>query len=384
MDFKLSEEQRLLQESVGRFIAAEYPLEKRRDYIKQPDGFSRDNWRKLAELGLLGLPLPEEVGGSGGSSIDVMVVMEQFGRGLVVEPYLASVVLCGGLLKRLAGNDRQRGLLARLGTGDALMAFAQGERQARYTLHDIEATARRDGDSFVLNGHKSVVLHGDSADTLIISARSAGAARDTHGISLFLVDRGADGLKVRGSPTIDGLRSAEITLADVRVGADALLGPLDRGYPAIERAVDAATAAVCAEAVGAMAVLIEATLDYLKTRQQFGAPIGRNQALQHRMVDVQIAYEQARSMACLAAMMADSDDDDARRRAISAAKVQIGRAGKFVGQQAVQLHGGIAMTDEYKVGHYFKRLTMIGAQFGDVDYHLGRFAGLSEPNAEAA
>jgi alkylation response protein AidB-like acyl-CoA dehydrogenase len=381
MDFRLSDEQRLLQDSVGRFIAAEYPLEKRRAYIKQPDGFSRGNWRTLAELGLLGLPLPEESGGAGGSNVDVMVVMEQFGRGLVVEPYLGSVVLCGALLKGLAKDSP---LLSGLADGSLLMALAHGERQARYALQDVETAARKDGDGFRLNGRKSVVIHGDSADKLIVSARTSGAARDAAGISLFVVDRGANGLAVRGSPTIDGLRSAEITLSEVRVATDALLGPIDGALPAIERAVDTATAAVCAEAVGAMAVLIETTLDYLKTRQQFGAPIGRNQALQHRMVDVQIAYEQAKSMACLAAMMADSDDDAARRRAISAAKVQIGRAGKFIGQQAVQLHGGIAMTDEYKVGHYFKRLTMIGAQFGDVDYHLGRFASLSGAEAEAA
>jgi alkylation response protein AidB-like acyl-CoA dehydrogenase len=383
MDFRLSDEQKLLQESVGRFIADEYTLEKRRTYMKQPDGFSRENWRTLAELGLLGLPLPEDAGGSGGSGADVMVVMEQFGRGLLVEPYIASVVLCGGLLRRLAGPG-QRPLLTGLASGDLLMAFAHGERQARYTLHDIETTARRDDSGFVLNGSKSVVLHGDSADVLIVSARTSGPSRDESGISLFLLDRNAPGLSVRGAPTIDGLRSAEIALQDVKVGPDALLGSLDGAYPAIEHAVDAAIAAVCAEAVGAMAVLIEATLEYLKTRQQFGAPIGRNQALQHRMVDVQIAYEQAKSIACLAAMMADSDDREARRRAISAAKVQIGRSGKFIGQQAVQLHGGIAMTDEYKVGHYFKRLTMIGSQFGDADHHLGLFSALGGTDAEAA
>jgi alkylation response protein AidB-like acyl-CoA dehydrogenase len=383
MDFRLSDEQRLLQESIGRFIVGEYPLERRREFIKLPDGFSRNNWRTLAELGLLGLPLPEDAGGSGGTGADVMVVMEQFGRGLVVEPYMASIILCGGLLRRLAPAGGHRALLSRLAAGDLLMAFAHGERQARYSLHDVETTARHDGDRFTLNGRKSVVLHGDSADTLIVSARTSGSTRDTDGISLFVVERGARGLALRGSATIDGLRSAEVVLSDVQVGGNALLGPLGQAYPAIEGAVDAAIAALCAEAVGAMAVLIETTLDYLKTRQQFGVPIGRNQALQHRMVDVQIAYEQARSMACLAAMMADSDDDYARRHAISAAKVQIGRSGKFIGQQAVQLHGGIAMTDEYKVGHYFKRLTMIGSQFGDVDHHLGRFASLS-PDADAA
>lgn len=374
MDFRLSDEQKLLQDSVCRFIADRYTFEQRRAYMKQPEGFSRANWRTLAELGLLGLPLPEDAGGSGGTGADLMVVMEQFGRGLLVEPYLASIVLCGGLLKTLAA-PAQRTLLSRLAAGELLMAFAHGERQARYTLHDVETTACRDGSGFVLSGQKSVVLHGDSAETIIVSARTSGQPRDRNGISLFLVNRGTTGLGVRGSATIDGLRSAEIALSNVKVVADALLGPLDGAHAAIEHTTDAAIAAVCAEAVGIMSVLIEATLDYLKTRQQFGVPIGRNQALQHRMVDVQIAYEQARSMACLAAMMAESGDRKARRRAISAAKVQIGRAGKFIGQQAVQLHGGIAMTDEYKVGHYFKRLTMIGSQFGDADHHLELFAG---------
>jgi pimeloyl-CoA dehydrogenase small subunit len=385
MDFSLSEEQRLLQDSVGRFIATEYGIEKRRGYMKQAEGFSRDNWRKLAELGLLGLPIAEAHGGSGGSPVDVMVVMEQFGRGLLVEPYLASIILAGGLIAR-AGSDRQKGeLLAPLAAGRLLLAFAHGERQARYALSDVRTAARRSGGGFVLSGRKSVVLHGDTADKFVVSARTSGDSREARGISLFIVDRGAGGLSVRGSPTIDGLRSAELALADVQIGAECVIGSLDDAFPVIERAVDAAIAALCAEAVGAMAVLNETTLDYLKTRQQFGAPIGRNQALQHRMVDMQIAFEQAKSMACLAAMMADSPDDNARRRAISAAKVQIGKSARLIGQQAVQLHGGIAMTDEYKAGHYFKRLTMIGVAFGDADHHLGRFAdlGVSMPREAA-
>jgi pimeloyl-CoA dehydrogenase small subunit len=386
MDFKLSEEQRLLQDSVRRFVVAEYTLERRREAMKQAEGFSRTNWRKLAELGLLGLQIDEAHGGSGGSPVDVMVVMEEFGRGLVIEPYLSSVIVGGGLVAR-AGNERQKQeLLGPLAAGTLMLAFAHGEKQARYTLADVQTAAQRSGaGSFLLSGHKSVVLHGDTADRLIVSARTSGSGREPRGISLFLVDRRAEGVSVRGSPTIDGLRSAEVTLTDVRVGPDAVLGTLDGALSVIERAIDAAIAALCAEAIGAMAALNEATLDYLKTRQQFGAPIGRNQALQHRMVDMQIAFEQAKSMACLAAMMAENPDDNARRRAISAAKVQIGRSAKFIGQQAVQLHGGIAMTDEYKAGHYFKRLTMIGATFGDVDHHLGRFTdlGVSVPREAA-
>lgn len=373
MDFGLSEEQRLLQETLRRFVDERYGLEQRRTYARNAEGFSRDNWSMLAELGLLGLPFAEPHGGSGGSAVDVMVVMEQFGRGLVLEPFLASVIVGGGLVRR-AGTERQcRELLPAVAQGRLLLAFAHGERQARYTLSDVQTTTRRDGDAFVLSGHKSVVLHGDSADKLIVSARTSGDIRDPFGLSLFLVDRATSGMTVRGTPTIDGLRSAEIVLDDIRVGPDALLGQLDAAFPAIDRTIDAAIAALSAEALGAMTVLNETTLDYLKTRQQFGVPIGRNQALQHRMVDMQIALEQARSMVCLAAVMADSLEDQARRRAISAAKVQIGRSSKLIGQEAIQLHGGIAMTDEYKAGHYFKRLTMIGATFGDIDHHLGRF-----------
>jgi pimeloyl-CoA dehydrogenase small subunit len=377
MDFTLNDEQRLLQESVRKFVAGDYTFEQRRAYQKAPDGFSRDNWRKFAELGLLGLPFAETEGGIGGTPIEMMIVMEEFGRGLVVEPYLASVVLAGGLIAT-AGNAAQRAaLLPALINGEKRFAFAYGERQARYTPWDIETTAKRDGDGFVLSGRKSVVLHGDSADTLVVSTRTAGASRDAAGIALFLVDLKTAGVTVRGAATIDGLRSAEIALADVRVGKDALLGPIDGALPLIERALDHATAAVCAEAVGIMAVLNELTLEYLKTRQQFGAPIGRNQVLQHRMAEMQMAYEQAKSMACLAAMKVSDKDGTERRRAVSAAKVQIGTSGKFVGQQAIQLHGGIGMTAEYKAGDYFKRLTMINQLFGDIDYHRDRFADLS-------
>jgi pimeloyl-CoA dehydrogenase small subunit len=383
VDFTLSEEQRLLQDSVRRFVDNEYGFERRRAYAKNAEGFSRENWRKLAALGLLGLPFPEADGGSGGSPVDVMLVMEQFGRGLVLEPYLASVILAGGLIARSGSETQRRTLLAPLVEGALLLAFAHGEPQSRYTLSNVETTARPTESGFVISGRKAVVLHGDVADKLIVSARTSGNRTDAHGISLFVVDKNAPGLTVRGVPTIDGLRSAELTLADVDVGPDARLGALDDALTVIDRTIDAATAAICAEAVGAMAALLETTLDYLKTRQQFGGPIGRNQALQHRMVDMQIAFEQAKSMALLAAQMAASPDDVARHRAVSAAKVQIGRSGKFIGQQAIQLHGGIAMTDEYKASHYFKRLTMIGATFGDADHHLGRFSAL-ETNTEAA
>jgi pimeloyl-CoA dehydrogenase small subunit len=384
VDFTLSDEQRLLQDSIRRLVDNEYGFDRRKIYAKNAEGFSRENWRKFAELGMLGLPFSEADGGSGGSGVEVMLVMEQFGRGLVLEPYLASVLLAGGLIAAAGSEAQRHKLLSPLIEGRLLLAFAHGEPQSRYTLSNVETTARRQSDDFVISGRKAVVLHGDAADKLIVSARVSGDQNDPRGIALFVVDKDAPGLAVRGAPTIDGLRSAEVSLADVRVGRDAQLGGFDDAFPVIAQTIDAATAAICAEAVGIMSVLLETTLDYLKTRQQFGAPIGRNQALQHRVVDMRLAYEQARSMALLAAMSAGSPDDNARRRAVSAAKVQIGRSGKFIGQQAIQLHGGIAMTDEYKASHYFKRLTMIGATFGDVDHHLGRFSDLNFAAGEAA
>ncbi len=377
MDFTLNDEQRLLQDSVRKFVAADYTIEKRRAYQKETDGFSRRNWKTFAELGLLGLPFAEAEGGIGGTAVELMIVMEEFGRGLVVEPYLASVVLAGGVIAAAGSEKQRKALLPGLIEGQKLLALAYGERQARYSPADVETAAKKDGQGFVLNGHKSVVLHGDSAQTLIVSARTSGQSRDPRGISLFLVDTRTDGVGVRGAPTVDGLRAAEIALTNVRVGAEALIGPLDGGLPILDAALDRGCAAVCAEAVGIMTALHELTLDYVKTRQQFGAPIGRNQVIQHRLAEMQISLEQAKSMAMLAAMKANDPDEKERRRAISAAKVQIGTSGKHVGQQAIQLHGGIGMTAEYKAGDYFKRLTMINHQFGDIDYHRARFADIS-------
>lgn len=374
MDFDLTEEQRLLDETVRRLVKGEYDLAKRKSYIALPDGFSRPLWQRYAELGLLGLPFAEADGGFGGSAVETMIVMESFGRGLVVEPYLASVVIAGGLVA-LAGNAAQKkAILPALAGGKLLLAFAHGERQSRYLLADVETTATADGGGYVLTGRKGVVLHGDSADRLVVSARTAGASRDRSGISLFLVDAKAKGVSRRAYPTVDGLRAAEVTLDQVRVEGDALLGAKGEAYPVIEHAVDRAIAALCAEAVGIMETLNATTLDYLKTRKQFGVPIGSFQALQHRMADMMVELEQARSMATLAALSADLADAKERRRVISAAKVQIGRSGRFVGQQSIQLHGGIGMTDEYSAGHYFKRLTIIDQTYGDADHHLDRFA----------
>jgi pimeloyl-CoA dehydrogenase small subunit len=382
MDFDLTDEQRLLQEQVSRVIADEYAFERRKAYGKEPTGFSLARWAQFAELGLLGLPFPEALGGVGGTAVETMLVMEAFGRGLVLEPYLATVVLGGSLLRFAGSPAQQQAIIPEIARGKRRLAFAQTERQARFDLADVATTARPDGAGFVLDGQKGVVLHGDSADTLIVTARTGGGQRERNGISLFLVDRTAPGVAVQPYPTVDGLRAAEIAFRGVKLGTDALLGPRDQALPIVERAVDVAIAALAAEAVGAMTVTHELTVEYLKTRKQFGVPIGSFQVLQHRAVDMLVALEQARSMATLAAMVAESEDAAERRRTVSAAKVQIGRSGRIVGQQAIQLHGGIGMTMEYKVGHYFKRITMIDTIFGDADHHLSQVAdagGLIDP-----
>jgi len=300
--------------------------------------------------------------------------MEAFGRGLVLEPYFATAILGGGLLRRAGTEALRAALVPQIVAGKLKLAFAHIERQSRYDLADVATTARKDGDAYVLDGAKSVVLHGDCADKLLVTARTSGDRRDRNGVGLFLVDADAAGVARRGYPTQDGLRAAEVSLNGVRVVADAVLGT--DALPAIEHVVDEAIAALCAEAVGCMEAMHETTLEYLKTRQQFGRPIGSFQVLQHRSVDMLVALEQARSMAMFAAVTAGEADATERRRAIAAAKVQIGRSGKHVGQEAIQLHGGIGMTMEYKVGHYFKRMTMIDMLFGDADVHLQTLAKL--------
>ncbi len=371
MDFDLTDEQRMLSESVNRLVTDAYgDFEHRKGYRAAPRGFADANWQALAEMGLLGLPFDEADGGFGGGPMETMIVMEAFGRGLVLEPFLATVVLAGGLLRR-AGNEAQRAaILPSVVEGSMVLAFAHQERQARHDLHDVATTARRDGAEWVLDGAKGVVLAGDSADRIIVSARTAGARRDREGISLFLLDPATPGVTRRGYATQDGLRAAELVLEGARVPADALLGHEGQALPLIELVVDEANAALCAEALGAMDVLRDLTVDYLKQRQQFGQAIGNFQALQHRAADMLVATEQARSMAMYAAMMVQSGDAAARRTALSAAKALVAKLADQLGKDAIQLHGGIAMTEEYKAGHYFKRLTMLGTIFGDVDHHL--------------
>ena len=374
MDFDLDDEQRLLRDSVERLIAGRYDFERRKQYGKGHEGWSRELWAQYAELGLLGLPFAEQHGGFAGGPTETMIVMEAFGRGLVLEPYLATVILGGGLLRHAGSEVQKSKLLPEVAGGKLLLAFAHAERQSRYDLADIVTTARRDGAGWRLEGEKSLVLHGDSADTVIVSARIEGDRRDRNGIGLFLIDAGANNVTRRGYPTQDGLRAAEITFSGA--WADDVLGTPGQMLPVIERVVDEAIAALCAEAIGVMASMHELTVDYLKTRKQFGRAIGEFQVLQHRAVDMLVALEQARSMALFATMMTVGDNAIERRRATAAAKVQIGNSGRKIGQEAIQLHGGIGMTMEYKVGHYFKRMTMIELMFGDAETHLAALAAI--------
>jgi pimeloyl-CoA dehydrogenase small subunit len=374
MDFELSEEQRLLKDSVERLTTQRYDFEARKKYMKETDGWSRALWKQYVDLGLTALPFAEEHGGIGGGAVETMIVMEAFGRALALEPYFATVVLGGSFLRLGASEAARNDILPKVAAGEALLAFAHIERQARYDLADVAATAKKDGAAYVLNGEKSLAVHGDVADKIVVSARVSGDQRSKNGIGLFLVDAKADGVSRRGYPTMDGLRAAEITLSNVKVGADAVIGEPGNAYPLIEQVADIAIAALAAEAVGAMSAMHEITVDFLKQRKQFGVPIGNFQVLQHRAGDMLIALEQARSMAMLATMMSEEQNAEERRKSMSAAKVQIGRSAKLVGESAIQLHGGIGMTMEYKVGHYFKRVTMIDKMFGDADYHLAGLA----------
>lgn len=375
MDFDLSPEQAQLKDGVERLIAATYPsLEARQALMREPQGFSGKGWAQFAEMGLTGIPFSEEDGGFGSGPVETLVVMEALGKGLALEPYLSTVVLGGGAV-RLAGSAAQKEkIIPRIVDGSLRLALAQTEAQARYDLNDIATTARKLEGSYVLDGRKSAVLNGDGADLFVVSARSAGERRDADGISLFLVPADAPGLRVTGYATQDGGRAAEVAFSEVRVAEADLLGQEGKALPVLQRLAEYAIAALAAEAVGVMAALHALTVDYLKTRSQFGTPIGNFQVLQHRAVDMLIAVEQARSMAYYAAMMVESADADERAAALSAVKVQVNRSCRLVGQEAVQLHGGIGMTMEYIGAHYFKRLTMIESLFGDTPHHLRHVA----------
>ena len=374
MDFEYSDEQRLFSETLRKFLNTGYGFDARAKIISSSAGFSEDVWAAMAEMGILGVPFDAEHGGFGGNTVDMMVVMEALGEALVVEPYLATVGLGGRFIARGGTAAQQKQILPSLIAGKTKMAFAQTEPGARYELARVSARATPSGDGWVLEGDKRAVLHGGCADLLVVSARTAGAEGDAHGISVFLVERGAPGVTVSEYRGLDNLRLADVRLSGVRVARAGLLGAEGGGWSLIEEVVDYATALVCAEAVGAIKYAHDATLDYLKTRRQFGVPIGSFQALQHRMVDILIAYEQARSIACLACVKVETADGAERRRIVSAAKIKIADAARHVSQEAVQLHGGMGMTEELKISHTFRRLTTIAQAFGDADHHLARFA----------
>jgi len=373
MDFSLNEIQTMLADSIGKFIENEYDFDTRQSYASNERGFSDAVWSTFAELGWTAVPFAEEDGGIGGGPVDIMVMMQSLARGLVVEPYLANIVLAGGVLDRAGNAEQKEKWLHPVIAGDLQATLAFNEPQSRYELASISSTATRDGDAWVLNGLKGMVLNGGTADLLIIPARTSGGTFDREGITLFAVDAKSDGLTYSDYATIDGLRAAEITLADVSVGADAVLGSVDGGFAALDATIDDATLAVCAEAVGIMQVLKDKTVEYSKNRKQFGVPIGSFQALQHRMVDMLMACEQAQSLLVWAVMTRTAGGEDSKR-AVSSIKYMIGTEGRKLGEEAVQIHGGMGVTWDLDVAHYFKRLTAIGALFGSADWHLDKLA----------
>jgi len=370
MDFSFSEEQQLLRDSVTRFIRQDYAFETRQKTVTSSEPFNRDYWKTFAELGWLLVPFSEDDGGLGGSAVDLMVVMEEFGKGMVVEPLLASAILAGGLIAESGSAAQKSDWLTPLMEGNLQLAFAFAEPQRRFDLGNVATTAQPDGEDFLLSGHKTVVLNGGAADTLVVSVCTDVTTPES--ISLLLVDASAPGLTRTSYKTVDGHNAAEVYFDKVRVPRANLLGAEGKALPAIEKVIDRATVAICAEAVGAMESALEKTVEYSKTRKQFGVPIATFQALQHRMADMFIECQQARSILMMAAMQLDGSDGVAPR-AVSAAKSRIGKAARKVGQEAVQIHGGIGVTDELDVAHLFKRLTSIQYLFGSTDYHTQRF-----------
>ena len=376
MDFNFTDEQNMLRDTVAKFVQQQYDFDTRRATVRSATGWRADYWKVMAEeLGILGAPFSEDHGGLGGGAVDNMIVMEEFGKGLVIEPYLGTVVIGGGFLKH-GGGAQANDLIGGIISGETVFAFAYAEPQGRYNLADLTTTAKKDGAGYVINGRKAVVVGAPWATHLIVTARTGGGQRDLGGVSVFVVPIDAQGLTRRDYPTVDGLRASEIQFDGVTVGADALIGVEGEGLPLVERVTDEAIAAIAAEAVGAMRKMHETTIDYAKQRKQFGAPISSFQVLQHRMVDMFMQVEQSVSMTYMATLKLDESAEE-RAKAVSAAKVQIGKACRFVGQSAIQIHGGMGMTDELAVGHYFKRATMIEGLFGSVDHHLRRYENLS-------
>ena len=376
MDFSFTEEQSMLRDTVASYLSDNYGFDARRAALKAEPGWRPDVWKAFAEeLGILGAPFSEDMGGLGGGPTENMIVMEECGKALVVEPYLGTVVIGGGFMTHgsyAGASDVIGGIIG----GEAIIAFAYAEPQGRYSWADLKTTAKKDGGGYVLNGHKAVVIGAPYATHLIVTARTGGSQREAQGVSVFLIDKSAKGVTTRDYPTVDGFRASEVYLENVSVPADAMIGAEGQSLPLVERVMDEAVAATCAEACGVLRRLHEGTLEYTKQRKQFGAPISSFQVLQHRMVDMFIQLEQSISMTYMATIkLADSDLD--RAKGVAAAKVQIGKACKFVGQNAIQLHGGMGMTDEMAIGHYFKRATMIEAAFGSTDHFLSRYETLS-------
>jgi len=374
MNFELSDEQKLIGESVERFIQDNYDLESRRKLADEEPGFSKDHWATMAELGWLALPFAEEHGGFGGNQIDTMVVMEQFGRGLVLEPYLASVVMGGGAVKRGASAALAGEIIPGIVDGSRQLTLACTEPQSRFDLHDVTTTAKASGDEFVINGHKSMVLHAATATQIVVSARTSGGQIDRDGISLFLVDADAAGISRQDFPTVDGLRASEIDFKDVKVDAGRLLGEADKGYEILEAVANDTVLALSAEAVGIMEKLYKNTVDYTQERVQFDQTLAEFQVLQHRMVDMFMEYEQCKSLLYRATLETTQGDPETAQRTMHALKHLVGKSGIFIAENAVQLHGGMGMTEELAVGHYFKRMLVIDSQFGNADYHLEKFA----------
>ena len=381
MNFDFTEEQTLLDNMVTSFVRDNYDWETRCSIVKTEEGWKQENWSQFAELGLLGVPFSEEYGGLGGSPTDLMIVMEQFGKGLVVEPYLPSVILAGGLITNLGSKEQTDQIVPKIISGDQRYVFAYAEHQSRFDLFDVKTSAVEDGDSYVINGFKSVVFGAGVATHIIIAARTSEDQRSKKGITLFLTEIGSQGITLQNYPTIDEYRASEVIIENLKLSKDAILGKVDEAYDAIEEEVDKSTIAACSEALGVLEVLKDVTTDYCKNRKQFGQPISKNQAIQFRLVDMMMEYEQAKSTLYMA-ITSDLSNPDERRKSVSALKSRMGQAIKFVGENAIQLHGGMGMTDEYMISHYFKRATMIGVLFGNVDYHMKRFIELTQSNIE--
>jgi alkylation response protein AidB-like acyl-CoA dehydrogenase len=377
LNFEFSDEQRQLHDAVERYLSDQYGFDRYQSIRRSDAGWDPSVWRALADLGVLAITVPVAQGGLGFGPLETLAMMGDCGRSLLLEPLLSSAVIATAALRAFADETPAGELLAAMGTGERIAVLAHFESDARFESQWVTTRARRIGDTYRLDGHKGVVMHAGAADTLLVSARTAGEAGDALGVSLFLVPRAAPGLVLDAYPTVDGQRAADVYLQGVELPVGSRLGAEGNALTAIDAALDVGLAGLCADAVGVMQALVDATVDYVRQRQQFGQPIGRFQALQHRIADMLIHLEQARSMSYLVAMRCTDEDVGERRRALSAAKAVIGQASRFVGQQSVQLHGGMGMTDELKVSHWFKRLTAAQLMFGDSDTHLQRFAALT-------